>query len=104
MNKISSPSVSIDGPSGEVVKTWKEEDGLPWRAVTAIEVDPNTGDVWLDRNLFVAMRYPLDYGFFPDTLAEDDDRICRVLAGVAVGLAERCGVGQLRVAGHDLER
>ena len=37
----------IDKPSGEVVKTWKEEDGLPWRAVTAIEVDPSTGDVWL---------------------------------------------------------
>lgn len=37
----------IDKPSGTVVKTWKEEDGLPWRAVTAIEVDPNTGDVWL---------------------------------------------------------
>jgi hypothetical protein len=37
----------IDKPSGKVVKTWKEEDGLPWRAVTAIDVDPNTGDVWL---------------------------------------------------------
>jgi ligand-binding sensor domain-containing protein len=37
----------IDKASGRVVETWKEEDGLPWRAVTAIDVDPNTGDVWL---------------------------------------------------------
>lgn len=27
--------------------TWREKDGLPWRVVTAIEVDPKTGDVWL---------------------------------------------------------
>ena len=26
---------------------WKEKDGLPWRVVTGIEVDPKTGDVWL---------------------------------------------------------
>jgi ligand-binding sensor domain-containing protein len=29
------------------LKTWGEEDGLPWRVVTAIEVSPVTGDVWL---------------------------------------------------------
>ncbi len=29
------------------IKVWKEEDGLPFRVVTAIEVDKNTGDVWL---------------------------------------------------------
>lgn len=27
--------------------SWKEKDGLPWRAVTGIDVDPRTGDVWL---------------------------------------------------------
>lgn len=37
----------IDKETDEVVRTWKEDDGLPWRAVTAIEVDPKTGDVWL---------------------------------------------------------
>ena len=26
---------------------WREKDGLPWRAVTGIDVDPQTGDVWL---------------------------------------------------------
>ncbi|MCK4299921.1 MAG: hypothetical protein KAX80_10335, partial [Planctomycetes bacterium] len=28
-------------------RSWKEEDGLPWRVVAAIDVDPKTGDVWL---------------------------------------------------------
>jgi ligand-binding sensor domain-containing protein len=29
------------------IRTWREKDGLPWRVVTAIEVDPRTGDLWL---------------------------------------------------------
>jgi ligand-binding sensor domain-containing protein len=29
------------------MKSWREKDGLPWRVVTAIEVDAKTGDVWL---------------------------------------------------------
>jgi inorganic pyrophosphatase len=37
------------------------------------EADPKTGAIWLDRMLFTATRYPEDYGFVPDTLAEDGD-------------------------------
>jgi ligand-binding sensor domain-containing protein len=37
----------IDKPSGKVVKTWREKDGLPWKVVTAIEVNKKTGEVWL---------------------------------------------------------
>ena len=37
----------IDKPTGKVVKTWQEKDGLPWKVVTAIDVDTRTGDVWL---------------------------------------------------------
>jgi ligand-binding sensor domain-containing protein len=29
------------------IRSWKEADGLPWRVVTAITVDKDTGDVWL---------------------------------------------------------
>jgi len=29
------------------VQTWREADGLPWRVVTGIDVDPKTGEVWL---------------------------------------------------------
>jgi len=28
-------------------RSWKEADGLPWHVVTAVDVDPKTGDVWL---------------------------------------------------------
>jgi ligand-binding sensor domain-containing protein len=37
----------IDKKQGKVVRTWLEKDGLPFQAVTAIEVDKRTGDVWL---------------------------------------------------------
>jgi ligand-binding sensor domain-containing protein len=36
----------IDKQTGKV-KSWTEKDGLPWRVVTAIDVNPKTGDVWL---------------------------------------------------------
>jgi len=29
------------------IRNWTEADGLPWRVVTGIEVQPATGDVWL---------------------------------------------------------
>jgi inorganic pyrophosphatase len=37
------------------------------------EMDQLTGAIWLDRMLFTSTRYPADYGFVPETLAEDDD-------------------------------
>ncbi len=37
------------------------------------EMDHETGEIYLDRMLFTATRYPADYGFVPDTLAEDGD-------------------------------
>ena len=37
------------------------------------EMDHETGEIHLDRTLFTATQYPADYGFVPDTLAEDGD-------------------------------
>jgi inorganic pyrophosphatase len=37
------------------------------------EVDHETGRIRLDRMLFTSTRYPADYGFIEDTLAEDGD-------------------------------
>jgi inorganic pyrophosphatase len=37
------------------------------------EMDHDSGEIFLDRMLFTATRYPADYGFIPETLAEDDD-------------------------------
>jgi inorganic pyrophosphatase len=36
-------------------------------------MDHESGGIRLDRMLFTATRYPLDYGFIPDTLGEDGD-------------------------------
>ncbi len=37
----------IDKKTGKVIKSWQMKDGLPWQAVTAIEIHKKTGDVWL---------------------------------------------------------
>ena len=37
------------------------------------EVDHATGRIRLDRMLFTSTRYPSDYGFIEETLADDDD-------------------------------
>ena len=39
------------------------------------EYDHRTGRIHLDRELFTATRYPADYGFVLDTLAEDGDPV-----------------------------
>ncbi len=36
----------LDKRTGKI-KSWTEKDGLPWRVITAIDVDKKTGDVWL---------------------------------------------------------
>jgi ABC-type branched-subunit amino acid transport system substrate-binding protein len=36
----------LDKRTGKIT-SWTEEDGLPWRVVSAIDVDPKTGEVWL---------------------------------------------------------
>lgn len=39
------------------------------------EIDPVSSELWLDRALFTAMRYPANYGFFPRTLSGDGDAL-----------------------------
>ncbi|MFZ4517771.1 MAG: inorganic diphosphatase [Microthrixaceae bacterium] len=46
---------------------------IPQGSRNKYEIDHDTGDAWLDRHLFQATVYPTEYGFFPDTLAEDGD-------------------------------
>lgn len=46
---------------------------IPRGSRNKYEVDHITGEIWLDRTLFTATQYPADYGFVPDTLAEDGD-------------------------------
>jgi inorganic pyrophosphatase len=46
---------------------------IPAGSRNKYEVDHETGEIYLDRRLFTATRYPSDYGFFPGTLADDGD-------------------------------
>ena len=46
---------------------------IPRGSRNKYEMNYETGDIWLDRELFTATRYPTDYGFVPETLAEDGD-------------------------------
>jgi inorganic pyrophosphatase len=46
---------------------------IPQGSRNKYEMDHESGRIRLDRMLFTSTRYPADYGFVPDTLAEDGD-------------------------------
>ena len=46
---------------------------IPKGSRNKYEIDHHSGELWLDRHLFTATSYPADYGFVPNTLAEDGD-------------------------------
>ena len=46
---------------------------IPTGSQNKYEMDHDTGRMRLDRVLFSPFHYPADYGFVPDTLAEDGD-------------------------------
>ncbi|WP_424466726.1 inorganic diphosphatase [Pseudoclavibacter helvolus] len=46
---------------------------IPRGSHNKYEVDHETGRVYLDRVLFTPFVYPVDYGFFEHTLADDGD-------------------------------
>jgi inorganic pyrophosphatase len=46
---------------------------IPKGSRNKYEMDHDSGLIRLDRRLFSATVYPADYGFVPDTLAEDGD-------------------------------
>src|SRR5438067_922882 len=48
---------------------------IPMGSSVKYELDKQTGLLRLDRILYSAVYYPANYGFIPQTLAEDDDPI-----------------------------
>jgi hypothetical protein len=72
----------IDKAQGKVVKVWKEKDGLPWRAITAVDVDTVTGDVWL--GLFGGGLARLSGGRFDHWHQLNSGLVNDVVYGVAV--------------------
>jgi ligand-binding sensor domain-containing protein len=72
----------LDKASGAVKKVWREADGLPFRVVTAIDVDPATGDVWL--GLFGGGLARLSGGRFDHWNQLNSGLVNDVVYGVAV--------------------
>src|SRR5205085_5033198 len=64
------PGRCQDGPMDECIDVVIE---IPRGSRNKYEIDHATGRIHLDRRLFSATVYPADYGFVPDTLAEDGD-------------------------------
>jgi len=48
---------------------------IPMGSRNKYEYDDAAGRMRLDRVLYTSMHYPTDYGFVPDTLAEDGDHL-----------------------------
>lgn len=48
---------------------------IPKGSRNKYEVDHASGEIYLDRMLFTATRYPADYGYLPETLAADGDAL-----------------------------
>jgi inorganic pyrophosphatase len=59
-------------PSGSV-EEFNVVIEIPQGSQNKYELDPETGALFLDRVLYGAAFYPLDYGFIPSTKAEDGD-------------------------------
>ncbi len=64
------------------IRTWTEEDGLPWRVISSIDVDPKTGAVWL--GLFGAGLARFSAGRFDHFHQLNSGLVNDVVYGVAV--------------------
>jgi inorganic pyrophosphatase len=69
----------VSRPIGNVAALVAEDDTvivrieIPKGSRNKYEYDEELDAIKLDRFLFSSMVYPTDYGYFPDTLGEDDD-------------------------------
>lgn len=67
--KVNAISPGVNPPDDFNVVIEIPLDGSPVK----YEVDKETGTIQVNRLLATAMRYPCNYGFVPNTLAEDGD-------------------------------
>lgn len=66
------------------------------------ELDKDTGAMFVDRFMSTAMHYPCNYGYIPDTLAEDGDPVDVLVVTpvpLALGTVVRCRpLGMLKMS------
>lgn len=66
---------------------------IPQGSSIKYEVDKESGMIFVDRFLYTAMHYPFNYGFVPQTLADDGDPVDLLVISqqpVAPGSVIRC--------------
>src|SRR5277367_5528883 len=60
-------------PGGDVPKEFNAVIEIPLHSNVKYELDKSSGMIRMDRVLYSAVFYPANYGFIPQTLAEDRD-------------------------------
>ena len=60
-------------PGEDVPKEFNAVIEIPLRSNVKYELDKSSGMIRMDRVLYSAVFYPANYGFIPQTLAEDHD-------------------------------
>ena len=60
-------------PGGRLPSEFQSVIEIPSGSSVKYELDKESGLIRLDRVLYSAVYYPANYGFIPQTLAEDDD-------------------------------
>ena len=60
-------------PGGHLPKEFRTVIEIPLGSSVKYELDKPSGLIRMDRLLYSAVYYPANYGFIPQTLAEDDD-------------------------------
>jgi inorganic pyrophosphatase len=72
MKSMSHPWHDIS-PGQDVPKEFYSVVEIPLGSNVKYELDKNSGLIKVDRLLYSAVYYPANYGFIPQTLAEDED-------------------------------
>ena len=79
---------------------------IPFGSSVKYELDKTSGLIKLDRVLYSAVYYPANYGFIPQTFAEDDDPLDVLVLGqepvvpLAILTAKAIGLMQMRDQGE----
>src|SRR6187549_724863 len=60
-------------PGEDIPQEFNSIIEIPFGSSVKYELDKQSGLIKLDRVLYSAVYYPANYGFVPQTLAEDDD-------------------------------
>src|ERR1700759_750211 len=60
-------------PGEDIPQEFSTVIEIPFGSSVKYELDKTSGLIKLDRILYSAVYYPANYGFIPQTLAEDDD-------------------------------